>query len=62
MLSKNGERARSSQIWNERDAFARFGELRLVTSHRGIPITQALKYVEKTNKSVRQNAIEAGFT
>ena len=43
LLSQNSERARSSQIWNERDAFACFGELRLVISHRGIPITQALK-------------------
>ena len=40
---QNSERARSSQIWNERDAFVCFGELRLVISHRGIPITQALR-------------------
>ena len=54
------ERARSSQfpiIWNERDAFACFCELvKLVISHRGIPITQALKLVAKTDESVGQNA------
>ena len=43
LLFKNSERARSSQLWNERDAFDCFGELKLVISHRGIPITQALK-------------------
>ena len=43
LLSKNSEQACSSQIWNERDAFACFGELRLVISHRAIPITEALK-------------------
>ena len=43
LLSNNSERARSSQIWNQRDAFACFGEFKLVISHRGIPITQALK-------------------
>ena len=46
-------------VKNGMNAFARFGELRLVISHRGIPITQALKEVEKTNETVRQNAIEA---
>ena len=30
LLSKYSERVRSSQIWNERDAFACFGELRIV--------------------------------